>query len=119
MTKEEAIKYLDDNLLILSGNQRLTTLQIQKLFEIYFILTGVEKKKSGCSRCILDMIKRIKIEYDKVKSEQTLFNVYRTNFGYLTLTETKNLAYTINLENGEDLNEKLQELKELEKQKTI
>lgn len=117
-TKEEAIKYLDENKLILNGNIRLTTLQIQNVFNIYFILTGEKKSITTCSRCILNMIKRIKVEYDKYKSSQNIFNVYKTNFGQLTLKETKTLYTQIILESGEDLNEKLQELKELEKQKT-
>ena len=50
-TKEEAIKYLDENKLILNGNIRLTSLELQMIFQIYYILTGEKKDATTCSRC--------------------------------------------------------------------
>ena len=116
-TIEEAINYLDNNKLLLNGNQRMTTIQLQNLFKIYLLLTGERKDITSCGRCILNMIKRIKVEYDKYKSNPNNHTIYRTNFNQLTLKETKTIAYTITLQEGDTIENKLQELKEQEKQK--
>jgi hypothetical protein len=115
-TIEEAINYLDNNKLLLNGNQRMTSIQIQNIFKIYFILTGDRKDTTTCSRCILNMLKRIKVEYDKYKANVKTHIIYRTNFGQLTLKQTKTIAYTITLKEGDNIENKLQELKQQEKQ---
>ena len=114
MNKEEALKWLKENSSLVVNNLKLNKEQIDNIYLIYNSITGENKKYSGCSKCLKNVLDRLKAELKRIETK-TLRTIYRNNFGYLTLTETKNIAYSIWATDDNDLNIKLEHLKNMEK----
>ncbi len=66
--KQEDYTWLTDNLLILQ-NIRMTPEQNTRLFAIYNAITGENKPTTSCGRCVLNVKKRIKFEYEKQRDK--------------------------------------------------
>jgi len=58
----EDYKWLTDNHSLL-GNVRMTQEQAGMIYNIYNRITGDNKPVSSCGRCVLNIKKRLKIEY--------------------------------------------------------
>ena len=59
----EDYKWLTDNHSLL-GNVRMTQEQARMIYDIYNRITGENKPVSSCGRCVLNIKKRLKIEYE-------------------------------------------------------
>ena len=59
----EDYKWLTDNHNLL-GNVRVTQEQARMIYDIYNRITGENKPVSSCGRCVLNIKKRLKIEYE-------------------------------------------------------
>ncbi len=62
--KQEDYEWLTANLIILQ-NVRMTPEQNTRLFAIYNAITGENKPATSCGRCVMNVKKRIKFEYEK------------------------------------------------------
>lgn len=62
MTNED-YKWLTDNYSLL-GNVRMTQDQAKELYDVYNRITRENKPVSSCGRCVLNIKKRLKIEYE-------------------------------------------------------
>ena len=62
MTNED-YKWLTDNHSLL-GNVRMTQDQAKQIYDIYNRITRENKPVSSCGRCVLNIKKRLKIEYE-------------------------------------------------------
>ena len=62
MTNED-YKWLTDNHSLL-GNVRMTQDQAKELYDVYNRITRENKPVSSCGRCVLNIKKRLKIEYE-------------------------------------------------------
>jgi len=62
MTNED-YKWLTDNHVLL-GNVRMTQEQAKELYDVYNRITGDNKPVSSCGRCVFNIKKRLKIEYE-------------------------------------------------------
>lgn len=67
MTHEE-FTWLDRNQLVLT-NIRMTPEQQRMVFQIYNSITGESKKTTSCGRCVMNVKKRLKFEYEKQRSK--------------------------------------------------
>ena len=65
--REEHYQWLTDNLYVL-GNVRMTKEQSTMVFNIYNDITNENKPQTSCGRCVHNIKKRIKVEYDKKRS---------------------------------------------------
>lgn len=65
--RQEHLEWLDANLYVL-GNVRMTPEQASVVFSIYRDITGQNTPQTSCGRCVLNIKKRIKVEYDKNRS---------------------------------------------------
>lgn len=63
MTKGD-YSWLTDNMMLL-GNVRMTQEQARMIYDIYNRITGENKPVSSCGRCVLNIKKRLKFEYEK------------------------------------------------------
>ncbi len=59
----EDYKWLTDNHSLL-GNVRMTQDQAKELYDIYNRITRENKPVSSCGRCVLNIKKRLQIEYE-------------------------------------------------------
>ncbi len=59
----EDYKWLTDNHSLL-GNVRMTQDQAKQIYDIYNRITRENKPVSSCGRCVLNIKKRLKIEYE-------------------------------------------------------
>ena len=59
----EDYKWLTDNHSLL-GNVRMTQDQARMIYDIYNRITGENKPMSSCGRCVFNIKKRLKIEYE-------------------------------------------------------
>ena len=59
----EDYKWLTDNHSLL-GNVRMTQEQARQIYDIYNRITRENKPVSSCGRCVLNIKKRLKIEYE-------------------------------------------------------
>lgn len=59
----EDYKWLTDNHSLL-GNVRMTQEQAKQIYDIYNRITRENKPVSSCGRCVLNIKKRLKIEYE-------------------------------------------------------
>ncbi len=66
--KQEDYEWLTANLIILQ-NVRMTPEQNTRLFAIYNAITGENKPATSCGRCVMNVKKRIKFEYEKQTSK--------------------------------------------------
>lgn len=114
MNKEEALKWIKENSSLILNNLKLNSTTINDIYNVYNIITGDNKKFTGCSKCLKNVLDRLRVELNRLETK-TLRTIYRNNFGYLTLTETKNVAYSIWATDDNDLNIKLEHLKTMEK----
>jgi hypothetical protein len=62
MTNED-YDWLHNNYTLL-GNVRMTQEQAKELYDVYNRITGDNKPVSSCGRCVLNIKKRLKIEYE-------------------------------------------------------
>ena len=68
MTNED-YNWLKDNYTLL-GNVRMTQEQAKELYDVYNRITGDNKPVSSCGRCVLNIKKRLKIEYEIIHNLQ-------------------------------------------------
>ena len=115
MTKDEINDWLFNNELLLNKKVKLTTELITQITNVYNALTGEKKMITTCGRCIFNMISRLKAELIKIKNNYYTANIYRTNFGDLTLKETNKIAYVVFVKDQDELLVKLNFYKEKEK----
>lgn len=59
----EDYDWLHNNYTLL-GNVRMTQEQAKELYDVYNRITGDNKPVSSCGRCVLNIKKRLKIEYE-------------------------------------------------------
>ena len=64
MTAEDIV-WIRNNILLITTSRRYQTGELQRLFEIYNKITGENKRVTSCGRCITNVKKVIKLEYDK------------------------------------------------------
>jgi hypothetical protein len=64
MTPED-FEYLKENSFIFN-NVKLTPEQLARLFRIYSQLEGKDHRPTGCGRCVSNVKKRVKAEYDRL-----------------------------------------------------
>lgn len=114
MNKEEAFIWLKENSNLVVNNLKLTLPTIHLIYSVYNAITGENKRYTGCSKCLKNVLDRLRIEYKRIENKELRF-IYRNNFGYLTLSETKNLVYSIWVLDDNDLNLKLDYYKKMEK----
>ena len=62
--KEKDYKWLTDNMKLL-GNVRMTRPELERIFSIYNDITGENKPITSCGRCVLNIKKRLRFEYEK------------------------------------------------------
>jgi hypothetical protein len=67
--KQEHYNWLTDNLVLL-GNVRMTKEQSTKVFSIYNEITKENKPQTSCGRCVLNIKKRLRFEYEKFQNLQ-------------------------------------------------
>ncbi len=67
MTHEE-YTWLDQNQLVMT-NIRMTPEQQRMVFQIYNSVTGENKKTTSCGRCVMNVKKRLKFEYEKQRNK--------------------------------------------------
>ena len=67
MTHEE-YTWLDQNQLVMT-NIRMTPEQQRMVFQIYNSVTGENKKTTSCGRCVMNVKKRLKFEYEKQRDK--------------------------------------------------
>lgn len=60
-------KWLTDNYVLL-GNVRMTQEQAKELYAVYNRITRENKPVSSCGRCVLNIKKRLKFEYEKYEN---------------------------------------------------
>lgn len=58
--------WLTMNLKLL-GNVRMTRPELERLFSIYNSITGENKPITSCGRCVLNIKKRLRIEYEMLQ----------------------------------------------------
>ena len=63
----EDYKWLSDNYKLL-GNVRMTTIQAQQMFDIYNRVTGENKPRTSCGRCVYNIKQRLKVEYEIIQN---------------------------------------------------
>ena len=61
------LEWLDSNRQIL-GNVRMTREQLEMVFNIYNSRTIENKPITSCGRCVLNIKKRLRFEYEKARS---------------------------------------------------
>ena len=59
--------WLTMNLKLL-GNVRMTRPELERIFSIYNDITGENKPITSCGRCVLNIKKRLRFEYEKLQS---------------------------------------------------
>tara|TARA_R110002020_G_C16172613_1_gene764205 strand:+ start:931 stop:1140 length:210 start_codon:yes stop_codon:yes gene_type:complete len=65
--KEEDFQWLKANQALL-GNVRMIPEDLARIFIIYNDITGEGKPITSCGRCVLNIKKRLKFEYEKLQS---------------------------------------------------
>lgn len=66
--KQKDFEWLDANRQLL-GNVRMTQQQLTKIFSIYNDITKENKPITSCGRCVLNIKKRLRFEYEKARSK--------------------------------------------------
>ena len=66
MNKED-YKWLSANYKLL-GNVRMTRPELERVFSIYNEITQENKPITSCGRCVLNIKKRLRFEYEKLQS---------------------------------------------------
>jgi len=66
--KEADLQWLEDNIYLL-GNVRMTKEQLDRVFSIYNGITKENKPVTSCGRCVLNIKKRLRFEYEKARSK--------------------------------------------------
>ena len=62
--KEKDYKWLTANMKLL-GNVGMTRPELERIFSIYNDITGENKPITSCGRCVLNIKKRLRFEYEK------------------------------------------------------
>jgi hypothetical protein len=114
MTRHEAQLWLKNNTTVIKLNRSKTKEEIETIYQVYNALTGENKKHSGCSKCLYNTLKRLEVEYEKIKDKR-LVTIYRTPFKQLSLKPQKEIAYQFLVKDDEELEEKLEYMKNVEK----
>ena len=63
MMTEEQLLWIEDNMLLFTGNVSTSQENVQKVYDIYNHITGENKRPNGCSRCYVTTKKRVLKEY--------------------------------------------------------
>jgi len=61
------LEWLEDNRQN-QGNVRMTREQLERVFNIYNSITNENKPITSCGRCVLNIKKRLRLEYEKARS---------------------------------------------------
>ena len=61
----EDYKWLTENMKLL-GNVRMTQIEANMVFSIYNRITNENKPQTSCGRCVLNIKKRLRIEYENI-----------------------------------------------------
>ena len=64
--KRTDYEWLEMNLKLL-GNVRMTRPELERMFKIYNDITGENKPITSCGRCVLNIKKRLRIEYEMLQ----------------------------------------------------
>ena len=65
--REEDYRWLQLNQHVFQ-NVKLTREELERLIHMYNRVTGQNQKMTGCARCISNIKKRLKVEYDRYES---------------------------------------------------
>jgi len=84
MTLEQAQEWLMENTVLFTTSQKFTPQQIDEFFAAYNTLTGENKPKTHCGRCVLSMKARLRMEHQKLIYNMKSYNVYKTEKGNYT-----------------------------------
>lgn len=57
--KQEWIRYIEDNKALFTMSRNYTPDQLNMIFEIYNGITGENKAKTRCARCLTNVVKRV------------------------------------------------------------
>jgi len=87
MTLEQAQDWLMENTLLFTTSQRFSPEQVDDFFAAYNALTGEDKQKTACGRCLLNMKARFRQEHHKLMYDMKSYPVYRTPKGTYTFKE--------------------------------
>ena len=114
MTKQEAQIWILENQRFIHYSQAFKAGEQEIFFKVYNTITEENKTKTACSRCLLNMRKRLQVELNKIK-DYKIYNIYRTNFGQLTLKPQNKIAYQFLVKDEDELGIKLDQMKQQEK----
>jgi len=112
--KNEELKWLKENAVLVNVSQKLEKNIIERLYKLYNMITGENKKMSGCGKCLFNVTKRLKVELTKLEGKELRY-IYRTNFKQLSLKETKDIAFSFWVKDDNELKIRLEHLKNLQK----
>jgi len=56
---EEYIKFISENQALFTTSRRYSPQELEKIFEIYNAITGENKAKTRCARCLSNVVKTI------------------------------------------------------------
>ena len=62
---EEQKKWIEEHKLIFTSSQKLFDTDLDMLFSIYNSITGENKKKTACGRCVTNVARRVWFEYNR------------------------------------------------------
>ena len=114
MEQQLAIKWVLENQMLINNSIKFTTGQLDEFFKAYNSITGENKGRTNCGRCLLSMKRRLQTETNKINLMKQ-FQVYRTAKGNLTLTPNKEGSiFTIHASTEAGAKEALISLKKLE-----
>lgn len=114
MNKQLAYQWLLQNQPLINHSIRFTPGQIDQFFAAYNSITGENKTKTTCGRCIINMKRRFQTETKKLELMKK-YDVYRTAKGNLSLKPNKQGSiFTIHASTDEGAKEALQSLKMIE-----
>lgn len=114
MMNKEIFDWLIDNEIIITVSTRLEPHKIDEIYHIYNLITGESKEAGGCSKCFFNIIKRLRTELNKIIQKKFVV-VYRTRYGNLSLKPQKEIAYEFIVSDNEELYNKLETMKQIEK----
>lgn len=85
MELQLAQQWLLDNQVIVTGNISFRD-KVDEFFDVYNSITGEQKKKTSCGRCISSMKRRLHAELIRI-NDMTKYPIYRTDKGNLSFKE--------------------------------
>ncbi len=112
---QQAYKWLLENKKYIELNLKFRGDDLEYFYKTYNAITGENKRKSACGRCIKSMKNRLQMELKKINNMKT-FKVYRTEKGNLSLKEQGDSIFTLHSNTAQGAKEALQSLKTFERQ---